>query len=67
MKKVIEETGYQPSFSAKSLATPKSNLVGLIYRGDVEEKIIIQFLRKLLMFLKKELVDKEIYYFNVFK
>ncbi|MGP4041410.1 LacI family DNA-binding transcriptional regulator [Gracilibacillus sp. D59] len=35
VNKVIEETGYQPSFSAKSLATKKSNLIGLIYAGEV--------------------------------
>ncbi|SDK02657.1 LacI family DNA-binding transcriptional regulator [Sediminibacillus albus] len=34
--KIIEETGYQPSFSAKSLATKKSNLIGLIYAGEVD-------------------------------
>lgn len=39
VKKVIEETGYQPSFSAKSLATKKSNLIGLIYAGDVHAQI----------------------------
>lgn len=33
--KVIEETGYQPSFSAKALATQKSNLIGLIFAGDI--------------------------------
>lgn len=35
VKKVIEETGYIPSFSAKALATKKSNLIGLIYAGEV--------------------------------
>ncbi|KAB8125859.1 LacI family transcriptional regulator [Gracilibacillus oryzae] len=35
VKKVIEETGYQPSFSAKALATKKSNMIGLIYSGEV--------------------------------
>lgn len=39
VKKVIEETGYQPSFSAKSLATKKSNLIGLIYAGDIHAQI----------------------------
>ncbi|SDM22851.1 LacI family DNA-binding transcriptional regulator [Sediminibacillus halophilus] len=34
--KIIEETGYQPSFSAKSLATKKSNLIGLIYAGEID-------------------------------
>ncbi|WP_407272429.1 LacI family DNA-binding transcriptional regulator [Radiobacillus sp. PE A8.2] len=33
--KIIEETGYQPSFSAKSLATKRSHLIGLIYAGKV--------------------------------
>ncbi|WP_337747087.1 LacI family DNA-binding transcriptional regulator [Gracilibacillus saliphilus] len=35
VKKVIEDTGYQPSFSAKALATKKSNMIGLIYAGEV--------------------------------
>lgn len=39
VKKVIEETGYEPSFSAKSLATKKSNLIGLIYAGDIYAEI----------------------------
>lgn len=39
VEKIIEETGYQPSFFAKSLATQKSNLIGLIYTGDVQAKI----------------------------
>lgn len=39
VKKVIEKTGYQPSFSAKSLATQKSNLIGLIYAGDIHAQI----------------------------
>lgn len=39
VQKVIEETGYQPSFSAKSLATKKSNLIGLIYAGDIHAQI----------------------------
>ncbi|SER51964.1 transcriptional regulator, LacI family [Gracilibacillus ureilyticus] len=35
VKRIIEETGYQPSFSAKALATKKSNMIGLIYAGEV--------------------------------
>ncbi|CAM4102422.1 LacI family DNA-binding transcriptional regulator [Lederbergia lenta] len=35
VNKVIEDTGYQPTFSAKSLATKKSNLIGLIYAGKI--------------------------------
>ncbi|MYL48091.1 substrate-binding domain-containing protein [Halobacillus litoralis] len=33
--KIIEDTKYQPTFSAKSLATKKSNLIGLIYAGKI--------------------------------
>lgn len=33
--KIIEDTNYQPTFSAKSLATKKSNLIGLIYAGKI--------------------------------
>ncbi|SES23957.1 transcriptional regulator, LacI family [Gracilibacillus ureilyticus] len=32
--KIIVETGYRPSFSAKSLATKKSNLIGLIFHVE---------------------------------
>lgn len=39
VQKVIEETGYQPSFSARSLATKKSNLIGIIYAGDINAEI----------------------------
>ncbi|RCW74752.1 LacI family DNA-binding transcriptional regulator [Saliterribacillus persicus] len=35
VKAVIDDTGYQPSFSAKALATKKSNMIGLIYAGEV--------------------------------
>lgn len=35
VNKIIEETGYQPTFSAKALATKKSNLIGLIFAGDI--------------------------------
>ncbi|MUK88241.1 substrate-binding domain-containing protein [Ornithinibacillus sp. L9] len=36
---IIEETGYQPTFSAKSLATKKSNLIGLIYAGNINAEM----------------------------
>ncbi|GGB36656.1 LacI family DNA-binding transcriptional regulator [Virgibacillus dakarensis] len=39
VKKIIEETGYQPTFSAKALATKKSNLIGLIYAGDINAEM----------------------------
>ncbi|WP_077329719.1 LacI family DNA-binding transcriptional regulator [Virgibacillus siamensis] len=36
---IIEQTGYQPTFSAKSLATKKSNLIGLIYAGNINAEM----------------------------
>lgn len=33
--KVINDTGYQPSYSAKTLATKKTNLIGLVYAGEI--------------------------------
>ncbi|MFC7322510.1 LacI family DNA-binding transcriptional regulator [Halobacillus campisalis] len=33
--KIMQDTKYQPTFSAKSLATKKSNLIGLIYAGKI--------------------------------
>lgn len=39
VNQIIEETGYQPTFSAKSLATKKSNLIGLIFAGDINAEM----------------------------
>lgn len=39
VNKIIEETGYQPTFSAKLLATKKSNLIGLIFAGDINAEM----------------------------
>ena len=32
---VITKMGYEPNFSARTLATKKSNLIGLIYAGKI--------------------------------
>lgn len=55
VKKVIEETGYQPSFSAKSLATKKSNLIGLIYAGDIHAQINHPFFNEVVNVFKNEI------------
>ncbi|WP_099159056.1 LacI family DNA-binding transcriptional regulator [Virgibacillus ndiopensis] len=39
VNEIIEKTGYQPTFSAKSLATKKSNLIGLIYAGNINAEM----------------------------
>ncbi|MDQ0230782.1 LacI family DNA-binding transcriptional regulator [Metabacillus malikii] len=50
---IIGETGYQPTFSAKSLATKKSNLIGLIYAGKVNVEITHPFFNEVVTTFKK--------------
>lgn len=33
--KIMEETGYRPTFSAQSLSSQRSNLIGVVYAGKV--------------------------------
>lgn len=53
--KIIEETEYQPSFSAKSLATKKSNLIGLIYAGEVGVDFNHPFFNQVINAFRKEI------------
>ncbi|RSK29050.1 LacI family transcriptional regulator [Bacillus sp. HMF5848] len=55
--KIIEETGYQPTFSAKSLATKKSNLIGLIFSGKVNVEFNHPFFNEVLNAFKKTMGD----------
>lgn len=50
---IILETGYQPTFSAKTLATKKSNLIGLIYAGKVNVDFTHPFFNEVVTALKK--------------
>lgn len=50
---VINETGYQPTFSAKSLATKRSNLIGLIYAGKVNVDFTHPFFNEVVTSFKK--------------
>lgn len=50
---IISETGYQPNFSAKSLATKKSNLIGLIYAGKVNVDFTHPFFNEVVTTFKK--------------
>ncbi len=50
---IIKQTGYQPNFSAKSLATKKSNLIGLIYAGKVNVEITHPFFNEVVTAFKK--------------
>lgn len=53
--KIIKETGYQPSFSAKSLATQKSNLIGLIYAGEITAEFNHPFFNQVVNSFKNEI------------
>src|SRR5690625_1329633 len=55
VKKIIQETGYQPSFSARSLATKKSNLLGLIYAGDINAEITHPVFNQIVNTFKNEI------------
>ncbi|KHE71751.1 LacI family DNA-binding transcriptional regulator, partial [Halobacillus sp. BBL2006] len=51
--KIIEDTKYQPTFSAKSLATKKSNLIGLIYAGKINVDFTHPFFNEVVNAFKK--------------
>ncbi len=50
---IIQDTGYQPTFSAKALATKKSNLIGLIYAGKVNVDFTHPFFNEVVTSFKK--------------
>lgn len=50
---IIEETGYQPTFFAKALATKKSNLIGLILAGKVNVDFTHPFFNEVVTSFKK--------------
>ncbi|KMK74340.1 LacI family DNA-binding transcriptional regulator [Alkalihalobacillus pseudalcaliphilus] len=50
---IIDETGYLPTFSAKVLATKKSNLIGLIYAGKVNVDFTHPFFNEVVTAFKK--------------
>ncbi|SDJ46593.1 LacI family DNA-binding transcriptional regulator [Salimicrobium halophilum] len=51
--KVIDDTKYQPTFSAKSLATKKSNLLGIIYAGKINVDFKHPFFNEVINTFKK--------------
>lgn len=50
---IIQETGYHPTFFAKSLATKKSNLIGLVYAGQVNVDFTHPFFNEVVTSFKK--------------
>lgn len=53
---IIEKTGYQPTFSAKSLASNKSGLIGLIYAGETNVGFNHPFFSEVISSFQKNIV-----------
>lgn len=52
---IIEQTGYTPSSSAKTLATKKSNLIGVIFAGELNVEFTHPFFVEVLNSFKKQM------------
>ncbi|WP_096273183.1 LacI family DNA-binding transcriptional regulator [Paucisalibacillus globulus] len=52
---VIDEMGYAPNFSARSLATKKSNLIGLIYAGKINVDMTHPYFNEVISTFKKNI------------
>ncbi|MEK4353127.1 LacI family DNA-binding transcriptional regulator [Paenibacillus sp. FSL R5-0475] len=52
---IIEQTGYSPSNSAKTLATKKSNLIGVIFAGELNVEFTHPFFVEVLNSFKKQM------------
>lgn len=53
--KIMEETGYRPSSSAKTLATKKSNLVGVVFAGKLNVDFSHPFFVEVINAFKKQI------------
>lgn len=51
--KIIDETDYHPTFSAKTLATKNTNLIGLIYAGKINAEFNHPFFNEVVNTFKK--------------
>lgn len=52
---IINEKGYEPNFSARSLATKRSNLIGLIYAGKVNVDMTHPYFNEVISSFKKNI------------
>jgi LacI family transcriptional regulator len=52
---VINEMSYAPNFSARSLATKKSNLIGLIYAGNINVDMTHPYFNEVISTFKKNI------------
>jgi LacI family transcriptional regulator len=53
--KIMEETGYMPSSSAKTLATKKSNLIGVVFAGRLNSDLSHPFFVSVLDSFKRQI------------
>ncbi|MFC4302555.1 LacI family DNA-binding transcriptional regulator [Cohnella boryungensis] len=53
--RIMEETGYRPSSSAKTLATKKSNLIGVVFAGELNSDLSHPFFVSVLDSFKKQI------------
>lgn len=53
--KIMEETGYRPSSSAKILATKKSNLIGVVFAGKLNVDFSHPFFVDIINIFKKQI------------
>ncbi|MFC5467346.1 LacI family DNA-binding transcriptional regulator [Cohnella suwonensis] len=53
--KIMEETGYKPSSSAKTLATKKSNLIGVVFAGALNSDLNHPFFVSVINAFKKQI------------
>ncbi|MBW5447049.1 LacI family DNA-binding transcriptional regulator [Cohnella sp. CFH 77786] len=53
--KIMDETGYKPSSSAKTLATKKSNLIGVVFAGELNSDLNHPFFVKVINSFKKQI------------
>ncbi|WP_409300116.1 LacI family DNA-binding transcriptional regulator [Peribacillus sp. SCS-155] len=52
---VINQMGYEPNFSARSLASKKSNLIGLIYAGKINVDMTHPYFNEVISSFKKNI------------
>jgi LacI family transcriptional regulator len=53
--KIMEENGYRPSSSAKTLATKKSNLIGVVFAGKLNSELKHPFFINVIDSFKKQI------------
>ncbi len=52
---IINQNGFEPNFSARSLATKKSNLIGLIYAGRINVDMTHPYFNEVISSFKKNI------------